>query len=441
MLDLLNVSVGVNVGSNANSSSSQNSTNQSSFKDIIQDYKKDNNSKNDVSKNEQSTSTDKTSKDKDINVKEDVSKPVLEDENVVDQDSAELDSVDISKLAYLMNQNVINIFGNDENNFIDEALFDIEGIDDIIIEDENSLIVEDFDMSAEVLLSDLEVNLENGSLISEDTFLKYLGNETDLDITSMNFEEIENVLSKIIEDLGVNITDISDEEKNDLIIKLLDNFNINLDDVVKPMQDDDIKDVDIKLTSVLDEPIIEESAEKEVEDVVVIDDSTNIINEEFVSLNQQIEPIETESVIVVEPKMIENPRIFAENIADEIVYNYDAGISEFNIKLNPGDLGEINITILFATNEITLTAVAENSNTQSLLLECHDSLKTILEQTVNSGIQVNIKEQQENFDFQQKQQQQQEQKGKQQKDEKSQEDETIDFLNQLRLGLLDEQII
>ncbi|WP_027400167.1 flagellar hook-length control protein FliK [Anaerovorax odorimutans] len=139
---------------------------------------------------------------------------------------------------------------------------------------------------------------------------------------------------------------------------------------------------------------------------------------------------------------------FTNQIAEKIMYNLKDGKQEFDIQLNPKELGKIGIKIIAESSGAQIILNCSNAKTHSLLSMNTESLRGILEN--NTGLHTTVtveddskfmgqnnrgtyddgrgerqnRQQQENFNFQ-----------------RSQDEENLSFINQLKFGLLEQQAL
>ncbi|MCL2088460.1 MAG: flagellar hook-length control protein FliK [Oscillospiraceae bacterium] len=128
---------------------------------------------------------------------------------------------------------------------------------------------------------------------------------------------------------------------------------------------------------------------------------------------------------------------FAETAAEKIIYSAQNGIEQFEMQLNPRELGKITINITFQAGKAIVTMICQNQRAQSLLGLHTESIRQIVEE--NTGNKTTILTQQEenpwnkqdNLDGRSNGRQRQ-----QQRESKPKQEEVSDFMNRLRLGML-----
>lgn len=131
--------------------------------------------------------------------------------------------------------------------------------------------------------------------------------------------------------------------------------------------------------------------------------------------------------------------VFAQDFADKVVFKINQDVKEFQIELNPMDMGKVSIKVVFAAEKAFVSLSCENAKTQSLLAQSSDTIRSIIQQNVGSETVVVVQEQQPQQNYQQQQQERQEKQEQEQQSRPQQKmsDDSLTFVNQLRLGLVD----
>lgn len=129
-------------------------------------------------------------------------------------------------------------------------------------------------------------------------------------------------------------------------------------------------------------------------------------------------------------------------LADKIVYNTNGKADEFDIQLFPKDLGKLNIKVVFENGKAELSIICSNAKTFNLLSENVSGLCAIVKENTGNSTVVNIQQNKEFFNEQQKdgyddrgQNSQRDEQNNQQNNRSQNKDDMIDFVNQMRLGL------
>ncbi|MBN7773767.1 flagellar hook-length control protein FliK [Clostridium aminobutyricum] len=129
----------------------------------------------------------------------------------------------------------------------------------------------------------------------------------------------------------------------------------------------------------------------------------------------------------------------ADQMADKIIYKMNEGKQEFDLQLNPKELGKLNIKLTFENGSAQVLITCSNSKAQNMIALLTDNIRGILE--ANTGLTSTVHLKQE--DMLQSQYDQDShnregstnQNGRQEEKEKASED--LSFVDKLRLGLID----
>lgn len=129
----------------------------------------------------------------------------------------------------------------------------------------------------------------------------------------------------------------------------------------------------------------------------------------------------------------------AQNIADTILVRAGENNREFEMQLNPEELGTVKIKMVFEEGKIHIAMTCDNQKAMDLLSSTSSKLKELIED--RTGSEVNIHVDQEN-ETPYHEQEKQGGRGNEQQDANHRQDaknsaEPMDFIQQLRLGLLD----
>ncbi|MEG2839053.1 MAG: flagellar hook-length control protein FliK [Lachnospiraceae bacterium] len=111
----------------------------------------------------------------------------------------------------------------------------------------------------------------------------------------------------------------------------------------------------------------------------------------------------------------------------------------FEVQLEPLNLGKIAIKIAYEQNSTTVSIVCSNAKTTELLAQSARELGSIMEQNLGSPTAIYVEKSEENYlnqEHGEHQNQEQEQQNKSNQSKKEQQDIGIDFIQQLRLGLV-----
>lgn len=127
-----------------------------------------------------------------------------------------------------------------------------------------------------------------------------------------------------------------------------------------------------------------------------------------------------------------------EQMADKILMRTN---NEFELQLEPESLGKVQINVAFAEGETHVSIFCANAKALETLMDNRNGLISVLENRTGQNVSVQIQVQEDKDLLQQhnpEQQQQKEQAAQEQqkKHQQHKEDDSMDFLQQLRLGLV-----
>jgi flagellar hook-length control protein FliK len=130
----------------------------------------------------------------------------------------------------------------------------------------------------------------------------------------------------------------------------------------------------------------------------------------------------------------------AEQMADKIIYKMSEGKQEFDLQLNPKELGKLNIKLTFENGNAQVLITCSNSKAQNMMASLTDNIRSILES--NTGVTSTVHLQQEDMLEGQYNQddfngQSEARNRSQQQKEEAQTSDDFSFIDKLRLGLID----
>ncbi len=147
------------------------------------------------------------------------------------------------------------------------------------------------------------------------------------------------------------------------------------------------------------------------------------------------------NIKVAEAPIDTNQADMAKQLADKIMYKLSDGKQEFDLELNPKDLGKVNVKMIFQNGSAELILSTSNSKAHQLLSMQADALRGILEANTGMDSTISLK-QAENSDGQFDRDNFQEQSNNQQNQQQQQKEKKlagdISFIDRLRLGLADD---
>lgn len=156
---------------------------------------------------------------------------------------------------------------------------------------------------------------------------------------------------------------------------------------------------------------------------------------------QRAERTETVREVPVEHVRVQEPEEIPEKLLDQLLVKTTAGVKEFEIQLEPYDLGKIIIKAAFGKESTSISIVCTEQRTMELMAKNARDLGAIMEENLGTPTTIVVEDKENGYLEQQNQnnqggqgQSQEEGSGKQ--NQKDQEKEGMDFLQQLRLGLI-----
>lgn len=136
-----------------------------------------------------------------------------------------------------------------------------------------------------------------------------------------------------------------------------------------------------------------------------------------------------DTVDISAPKM-------AEKMADTVLVKMQEGVNEYEIQLQPQELGKIKIKLVIEAGKIDVVMSCENQKAAELMAANGGKLKAIIEERTGNETNVQVRQEDETAYHQQEGREQGSRGGEQRQNKKHQGDAS-DFVQQLRLGLLD----
>ena len=146
--------------------------------------------------------------------------------------------------------------------------------------------------------------------------------------------------------------------------------------------------------------------------------------------------VPTEHVRVAQPEEI------PEKVLNQLLVKSTAGIKEFEIQLEPYDLGKIIIKAAFGKEHTSISIFCTEQRTMELMAKNARELGAIMEENLGAPTTIVVEDKESGYLEQQKQNNegsggnQNQDGGSGKQGEKNQEKEGMDFLQQLRLGLI-----
>lgn len=133
----------------------------------------------------------------------------------------------------------------------------------------------------------------------------------------------------------------------------------------------------------------------------------------------------------------ENQEDLEAKLSEQLLRQIQAGRKELEVQLEPVNLGKIRIKVSYEDNQVSVSVLCTESKTLKALSQSAGDLGSILESNLERPVQILVDKQESDYlNNQQQQQEGRQQEGRQQQQSRDGEDNS-DFLQKLRLGILD----
>lgn len=160
---------------------------------------------------------------------------------------------------------------------------------------------------------------------------------------------------------------------------------------------------------------------------------------------QQIITSQGKDVIVIkvaDPVSPSTAEELTQKLGNEIIVKMDSGVNQFHAVLNPKGLGEIAVKLSVESGKVLVSMTCSNEATKTLLQNNVSSLVKIVEGGMGQETVVNIYNEknsgQENFDGQGNRGQYQ---GNSQHNQGNDDEKEADFMQKLRLGIMEMEVV
>lgn len=131
----------------------------------------------------------------------------------------------------------------------------------------------------------------------------------------------------------------------------------------------------------------------------------------------------------------ENQEKLEADLSEQILRQVRTGKRELEVQLEPHNLGKINIKVTYEENQISVSVLCTESKTLKLLSQSAADLGSILESNIERPVQI-VVDKQENDYLNNQQQKEGGQQQREQQQEQSRDENSEDFLQKMRLGIL-----
>lgn len=160
--------------------------------------------------------------------------------------------------------------------------------------------------------------------------------------------------------------------------------------------------------------------------------------EAMVYVEQQVSRPETmkAQTVTVNP---ENPQQMMKDISDSMIKNILSGKQEFELQLEPLNLGKLSIKVTYEAGKTAVSIICSSAKTLEAMSQNAKEIGNILETRLGAETAIIVEHPESDYleqYNQQKQDSQQEQKEQSQKQANRKDTEQVNFLQQLRLGLI-----
>ena len=136
---------------------------------------------------------------------------------------------------------------------------------------------------------------------------------------------------------------------------------------------------------------------------------------------------------------VEQPEELPEKVTDTMLAKLVEGVKEFEIHIEPVNLGKIAVKVLYEGNQATISIICSEKRAMDALSQNAREIGNIIDRNLGGETTIIVEKQESDYLNQTRDENEQaDQNGKQQKEEKNKNHEGEDaeqFLQKLRLGL------
>lgn len=133
----------------------------------------------------------------------------------------------------------------------------------------------------------------------------------------------------------------------------------------------------------------------------------------------------------------ENQEDLEAKLSEQLLRQIQAGRKELEVQLEPVNLGKIRIKVSYEDNQVSVSVLCTESKTLKALSQSAGDLGSILESNLERPVQILVDKQESDYLNNQQQQQEGRQQQQQQQQQSRNGEDNSDFLQKLRLGILD----
>ena len=367
------------------------------------------------------TSSKDTPKNDAVNKDEDVTKPETQQkEDVTENDTKDvkedmIQQVDLAMFAAAVNVNIVPA-----ENIVSETVSEAP-----ILQTEVTQVQTNMNVNADANTTEQNVQVA-------DT-MQQQGNESKVEQTTQQTAQTEEI--------------VSEQKPNEIQTEKV----VEMQPKQEQVKQTETTKVETKTeavkTTAEETNVIEQTAETETKSDTT---QTNTSEEDTDLFEKEISTTskKTFSEDVINIKVGENTQIadaeMAQKVSDKMLAKFAQHENEFEIQLTPKELGKIVIKLVMENGQAHVSMFAENAKTSNLLAEKAREISSIIEQNTGNKTDVIVVDKQEmeaqyqnkegkgeGFTRQQEEQQRQHQ-------QRLQQEQSRDFIQQMRLGLWNE---
>ncbi|MEY8319571.1 flagellar hook-length control protein FliK [Lachnospiraceae bacterium 46-61] len=367
------------------------------------------------------TSSKDTPKNDAVNKDEDVTKPETQQkEDVTENDTKDvkedmIQQVDLAMFAAAVNVNIVPA-----ENIVSETVSE-----DPILQTEVTQVQTNMNVNADANTTEQNVQVA-------DT-MQQQGNESKVEQTTQQTAQTEEI--------------VSEQKPNEIQTEKV----VEMQPKQEQVKQTETTKVETKTeavkTTAEETNVIEQTVETETKSDTA---QTNTSEEDTDLFEKEISTTskKTFSEDVINIKVGENAQIadaeMAQKVSDKMLAKFAQHENEFEIQLTPKELGKIVIKLVMENGQAHVSMFAENAKTSNLLAEKAREISSIIEQNTGNKTDVIVVDKQEmeaqyqnkegkgeGFTRQQEEQQRQHQ-------QRLQQEQSRDFIQQMRLGLWNE---
>lgn len=406
-----NMAVNINISkimldsSSASKATDDKVVNQNSFKDAIKN-KSDKLNKKADSKTDKSDKTDKTDSQDKLNGNTENQK------DEVKETSQGLDMAQAQMLygSFLINNKDFSVFVNATANNAPEMA---------------QQTVKAQSASQVPFVQKLSAETVQNSTVQQNTVSAADTNKTATQLNLSNDQVVKNT------DFINSIADLNQMLSNENLQNTVDNQVTALNQMLADTGLSNLKTYGEKTVNVLKDIVVEQYTKSDKE-------SEKNITTGFETALQTVQSTSKGDVIqvkVADALPLNNTEAM-DNLADKIIVH---GNNEFDLQLEPEDLGKIHVKLTFENGETKVSILCSTQKALETLNGSTDKLAAILENRTGNTtfVQVNQSDEQTyRQDYQQQNGREQNYQGDERKDKRDKNEKSTDFLDQMRLGLV-----